>query len=385
MSVTIPEVSAVSWSSFMTGTDAGNHGIFGFVDLVPGKYQYRFPDFNDLRRPTFFDELGLINRRSVIVNLPATYPARPIHGVLISGFMALDLKKAVYPSAYYPLLKRLDYRIDNDTGKGKEKKNEFLADLHYTLKIRQQAADLLLDQEEWDLFMFTVTETDRLQHFLFDAYVNDRHPLHEEFLQLYRDIDGLVGRLLERAQAKGEVDVMMLSDHGFCPIGNEVYLNPILRRHGFFASDDQAGHGLTGISAKARAFALDPSRIYLHRRDRYFRGPVTAKDYEPLRRDLRQLFESYQIAGQPVIRKVFFKEEIYSPPLRESAPDLVLLSYPGYDLKAGVGKSEEFGRSHLSGMHQQDNAFFFCSRPELVSEPMTITDCKKTIFRMLRI
>ena len=34
MSVSIPEISSVSWSSFMTGTDAGNHGIFGFVVKV---------------------------------------------------------------------------------------------------------------------------------------------------------------------------------------------------------------------------------------------------------------------------------------------------------------------------------------------------------------
>lgn len=53
MSVSIPEISAVSWSSFMTGTQAGNHGIFGFVDLTPGTYQYRFPNFSDLKVPTF--------------------------------------------------------------------------------------------------------------------------------------------------------------------------------------------------------------------------------------------------------------------------------------------------------------------------------------------
>ena len=45
MAVSLPEISAVSWSSFMTGTQAGEHGIYGFVDLVPGSYQYRFPDF----------------------------------------------------------------------------------------------------------------------------------------------------------------------------------------------------------------------------------------------------------------------------------------------------------------------------------------------------
>jgi Uncharacterized conserved protein len=29
----LPEISAVSWTNFMTGTNPGSHGIFGFTDL----------------------------------------------------------------------------------------------------------------------------------------------------------------------------------------------------------------------------------------------------------------------------------------------------------------------------------------------------------------
>ena len=36
MKVTLPEISAVSWPSFMTGVNPGTHGIYGFVDLKPG-------------------------------------------------------------------------------------------------------------------------------------------------------------------------------------------------------------------------------------------------------------------------------------------------------------------------------------------------------------
>ena len=106
----------------------------------------------------------------MIINLPATYPARPIHGVLLSGFVALNLENAVYPARYLPLLKQMGYQVDVDAGKGKDKKTEFLADLHCLLKTRKQVADILWEKENWDLFMFTVTETDRLQHFLYDAY-----------------------------------------------------------------------------------------------------------------------------------------------------------------------------------------------------------------------
>ena len=43
MAVSIPEISSVSWSSFMTGKQSGEHGIFGFIDLEPGTYNMYFP------------------------------------------------------------------------------------------------------------------------------------------------------------------------------------------------------------------------------------------------------------------------------------------------------------------------------------------------------
>jgi len=385
MSVSIPEISAVSWSSFMTGTQAGNHGIFGFVDLTPGTYQYRFPNFNDLKVPTFFDELGLKNKRSVIINLPATYPARPMPGVLISGFVALDLERAVYPASYLPMLKQAGYQIDVDAGKGRDKKPEFLADLHCALKIRKQIADILWEKENWDVFMFTVTETDRLQHFLFDAYGDSRHPYNHEFDGFYQEVDQIAAAFLQRAQAYGDMEVVALSDHGFAAIKNEVYLNPILKKYGYFSLDKAEARSLANISAQARAFALDPSRIYIHQKDKYFRGRVAKGDVQKIRDDLKQLFENYEIGGEKIIRKVFFKEELYSGGQMAAAPDLVLLSKPGYDLKGGLEKDQETGCSHFTGMHQQDNAFFACSRGDLIGDPMTIFDVKSLLYRLLAI
>jgi len=385
MSASIPEISAVSWSSFMTGTQSGNHGIFGFVDLTAGTYQYRFPNFSDLKAPTFFDELGLKNKHSVIINLPATYPARPIPGVLISGFVALDLEKAVFPASYIPILKQMGYQIDVDAGKGKDKKNEFLADLHCALKIRKQIADILWEKENWDVFMFTVTETDRLQHFLYDACGDSRHPFHREFNGFFNEVDQIAADFLQRAASCGDVEVVALSDHGFCPIKSEVYLNPILKKHGYLSMEKAEAKSLANISAQSKAFALDPSRIYIHQKGKYFKGGVTPADMQKIREDLRQLFENYEVGGEKILSRVYFKEELYSGAQMAAAPDLVLLSKPGYDLKGGLEKDRETGISHFSGMHRQDNAFFACSRGELISKPMTIFDVKGLLYKLLAI
>ncbi len=274
MSVSIPEISAVSWSSFMTGTQAGEHGIFGFVDLAPGSYQYRFPDFRDLKAEPFFIELGAHNKRSVIINLPATYPARPIPGVLISGFVALELERAVFPARYLPMLEQVGYQIDVDAGKGRDRKAEFLADLHCALKVRKQVADMLWEKEDWDVFMFTVTGTDRLQHFLYDAYADERHEYHGEFAGFFHEVDETAVDFLQRAAARPDVDIVALSDHGFGPIRREVYLNQVLKKYGFFSSETPGARGLPAIGGQATAFALDPSRLYVHRRGKYPRGGV---------------------------------------------------------------------------------------------------------------
>jgi predicted AlkP superfamily phosphohydrolase/phosphomutase len=383
MTVSLPEISAVSWSSFMTGTQAGEHGIYGFTDLTPGTYRLRFPDFRDLKVPAFFDELGALDKRSVIINLPATYPARPINGVLLSGFVALDLEKAVYPIRYLPLLKQMGYQVDVDAGKGKDKKAEFLADLHCLIKTRKQVADILWEKENWDLFMFTVTETDRLQHFLYDAYENKKHPLHQDFLNFYREVDKIIADFLQRAAGREELEIILLSDHGFGPIRRELYLNPILKKFGFLSLESGEPKNLGRISPDAKAFALDPSRIYIHQKEKYAKGRVAAGDVHKIRQDLKQLFENYEVDGKKSITRAFFKEELYSGPQTASAPDLVLLSEPGYDLKGGFDKQQETGVSHFTGMHRHDNAFFACSRSQLATEPWTIFDVKKLLFKLI--
>jgi len=383
MSVSIPEISAVSWSSFMTGTQAGEHGIYGFVDLAPGSYQYRFPDFRDLKVEPFFIELGARGKRSVIINLPATYPVRPVPGVLISGFVALDLEKAVYPIRYLPVLRQAGYQVDVDAGKGRDRKAEFLADLHCALKVRRQIAHLLWEREEWDIFMLTVTGTDRLQHFLYDAYGNGRHEFHGEFRQFFQEVDQAAMDFLARAGERGDVDVIALSDHGFGPIQSEVYLNQVLKSHGFFSLEGHGVKSLTGISPRASVFALDPSRLYIHQKGKYPRGAVAREDCEKVRRELKELFEGIEIKGRRVVRKAYFKEELYSGGQLAAAPDLVLLSEPGFDLKGGLEKDQEAGTSHFTGMHRQDNAFFACSRREMAERMPTIFDVKGIVSQLL--
>jgi len=91
-----------------------------------------FPNYTHLKAPTIWDSLAERNRKSVVINVPSTYPAREIDGLLISGFVAVDINRAVYPNDFIPQLQQMGYRIDIDTQKARED-HEFLfnADLFF--------------------------------------------------------------------------------------------------------------------------------------------------------------------------------------------------------------------------------------------------------------
>lgn len=380
MEVCIPEISSVSWTSFMTGTQSGEHGIYGFMDLMPGTYKMYFPNFLGLQKKTVFDELGSMGKRSVVINLPSTYPARQIPGVLISGFVAIDLKKAVYPSSLAAELQSMGYAIDVDTKRGREDHDYLLQDLDTTLKSRQKLTDFLWERENWDLFMVVITGTDRINHFMWDAYADSEHPRHVDFIDYYEKVDRFVGLLYKKfldlpGYNEGINHFMMLSDHGFTKIRSEVYLNQWLQENGFLSFNQDPPTSLEDIAPESKAFALDPSRIYINTKDRYPGGSVVKDDVEKVKNEIRMGLQELTFEdGSPVLRKVLDREEVFHGPFVRQGPDLILLSHHGFDLKGRINSKSTFGLSGLTGMHTQDDAFFFSDKQERVDTIFQLKD-----------
>jgi len=367
MAVSIPEISSVSWSSFMTGKQSGEHGIYGFIDLEPGTYNMFFPNYLDIKARTLWDEIAQNGKKSVVINMPATYPARAINGALISGFVAIDINKAVSPPALIPKLNDLGYRIDIDTAKARHDPELLFRDLDATLNGRQHAVDLLWQEFDWDLFIIVITGTDRLMHFLWTACEQKDHPYHQAFVDYFASLDDFIGRIYDRFMNADASDtdlkkIYMLSDHGFCKINKEVYLNRWLQENGYLKFQKNSPETIMDIGSGSKVFALDPSRIYINLKSKYPLGTVDRKDYDPLCRELKTGLENLKSdSGDPVVKKVYAKDELFHGPYLSAAPDLVVLSNPGYDLKGKVNSTEVFGRTDLEGMHTQDDAFFYSS------------------------
>ena len=380
MKASLPEISAVSWTDFMTGTNSGTHGIFGFTDFKPKSYAVRYPNFLDVKVPTIWDRLGAKDKKSVVINQPSTYPARKIEGALISGFVALELAKAVWPMSYRAALEQMGYQIDVDIVKCRESPEVLWQELAKTMAGGQKALNFFWD-EGWDYFEYVVTGTDRLHHFLWQAYENPAHPSHQSFLDFYRQIDRLIGKIVAAYHklTNTYAGFYILSDHGFCGIVQEVYLNAWLEQNGYLKFIKPDPDSLEDIHGRSRAFALDPNRIYLNYKNKFPKGSVERTARRALKEDLAAKLTKLEYQGRRVVKRVFMAEDVYSGPLAGKGPDLIVVGEPGFDMKGSVRKREIFGRTGLQGMHTWDDAFFWAS--EDLGEDLKIADVAPVILK----
>ncbi|OGD29300.1 MAG: hypothetical protein A2V57_04335 [Candidatus Aminicenantes bacterium RBG_19FT_COMBO_65_30] len=380
MKASLPEISAVSWTNFMTGTDSGTHGIFGFTDFKPRSYEIRFPNFLDVKAPTLWDKLGAKGKRSIVINQPSTYPARKIDGALISGFVALELAKAVWPMTYRAPLEQMGYQIDIDILKARESPEVLWQELSKTMAGRQKALNYFWE-EPWDYFEFVVTGTDRLHHFLWKAYEDPAHPSHQSFLDYYRHIDRLIGKIVAAYHKLTNTydGFYILSDHGFAGIVQEVYLNAWLAKNGYLKFAKAEPGSLEDISARTKAFALDPNRIYLNLKNKFPKGSVERSARRALKEEIAGKLGKLEYQGRRVVRKVFFAEDVYSGPHAGKGPDLIVVGEPGFDMKGSVKKKEIFGRSGLQGMHTWEDAFFWAAKD--LGDDLNIADVASVILK----
>ncbi len=354
MKSTLPEISSVAWSSFMTGKNPAQHGIFGFIEIDPRTYDYQFTNFESLKEKPFWD-----GKKAVVINIPQTYPARPINGAMVSGFVSLDLKKATYPERLYTYLNTSGYRIDVNVQLARTNPAAFFDDLLDTFELRQRAIEHLYDTEQWDIFISTVTETDRLHHFFYESSLEGEY--YHVFERFYRKLDTFVGRMFEKAQQAGAL-FLTCSDHGFTNINSEVYVNRWLIERGLLQIQ---GNKMAGIDPGSVCFCLDPSRIYIHLSGKYAKGRVDRARYEAVRAQVKEAFETLQVEGHSVVKNIYSKEEIFYGNESDKAPDLYILPNYGYDLKGTLEKTSVFGKSHFQGMHTYDDAHFYSSHKEV--------------------
>jgi predicted AlkP superfamily phosphohydrolase/phosphomutase len=369
----VPEVSSTSWATFLTGANPGRHGIYGFTELTPGGYDVFFPNLTHVRAPRLWDYLGRAGQRTLSLNVPGTYPAPPIVGAVVSGFVAPDFDRAVNPARVAETLRRAGYQIDVEAGDAVAHPRTFLHRLRSALDARVRAFSDLLAHESWDAAVAVITETDRLQHFLWSQVVDPAAELHEPVMDFYRAVDSAVLTLM-RSRTE-PTDVYLISDHGFGPATLQFSVNAWLRERGWLSSMDVAPT-LGALDDASLVFALDPGRFYLHRADRFPRGPLRPPAAEELTAELCAALRELRwrdgtvgpdVDGPRLLADVYRREDIYRGPLIERAPDVVAVPARGVQLRGAWRPPPAGATSGLTGTHTRSDAMFWTSRTDITA------------------
>jgi len=185
--------------------------------------------------------------------------------------------------------------------------------------------------------------TDSISH-MFWRYLDKNHPALKSgraemsgrvIEDLFIAMDDLIGRI--RRKMAGKSALFVMSDHGFKAFRRGVNLNSWLAANGYLAlKDGQAvgGEWFKGVDwPRTKAYALGLGGIYVNQKGREAEGIVEpGAQAKALRAELKKKLEGLADpeAGGPAIRRIYDRDEIYSGPYKDNAPDLIVGYAPGW-------------------------------------------------------
>ena len=441
-------LTAPAWTSFMTWKNPGKHDVFDFVRPYRKELAIEFNNFKSIRSRTIWNILSDKGLRVCAINVPITYPAPEVEGVIISGLGAPGLnEKAFFPRQLFTELQHeigpyiLDVPLENY---GPNDVIKFLDDLKTCTRTRKTYITHLFEREDWDLFMAVLSGTDRIQHKLWDVLTHvvagsgngDGKEISRGILEYFSMVDEIVGDLGRRLE--GDDLLLMMSDHGFGSLEHELAINRWLEEKRFFvpvkgklalkkgirfAREIQMSI-LSRLSpasfekkskrrmestetvrkpkidfinwGKTRAFS--PTRtqqgITINLRGREPFGTVEpGEEYERLRSDLIDSLRELRdpVTGRKMENLVYRREEVYSGPYVGNAPDIVYLFDGGR-----IIATHQYGKDLFTpvtwktgnGMHRRDGIFIARGNGVVVGQelsPRSIVDVAPTILYHLGI
>lgn len=406
---TVPALTLPAWSSFMTGKNPGGHGVYAFQRLAPNGYAAAgLANARDLGATPFWDVAGRAGRRVGVVNVPPSYPLRPVpNGWIVGCMLTPPGERLTEPAELAADLG--EYEIDAAAPKGlrrsdpdyRDRALTYLGALRRQTRLRTEATLRLLTRRPVDAACVVYYAPDRAQHYFWERLTPDSAPpaddVQDALDALFTELDAGVGQLV--AAAGPDAAVVLVSDHGFGPKPERaVRVNRwladagLLCRHAFWRLRRRVIRKLLPAPWRQRWNTIDhilvdrvrtrawsealftgTAGVWVHVRGRYPHGCVAPGDeYEAVRdqiiEGLRPLTDDQ---GHSVFECVERREVLYRGPFVERAPDVVAVCRPrfgivfeslGRELREDelFGPYEELG---YTGTHDPLGIYLFAGPP----------------------
>jgi predicted AlkP superfamily phosphohydrolase/phosphomutase len=206
-------------------------------------------------------------------------------------------------------------------------------------------------------FLFFYFSTVDQRHHMMGRHIDRYHPAHaagtpvrtqESMLATYREIDLLLGHVLDRAEPN--VAIIMMSDHGFANFYRQAHLNAWLEQAGYLvrvngsrregASSDE---WLPGINwSRTKAFSIGLNSLYINVTGRERNGIVSPADRLETAREIARRLENWtdEATGLPVVMRAKLREEIYRGPYLANAPDIIVGYGDGFRASWATSKGQ---------------------------------------------
>ena len=380
---TLPPSSPAAWSTFATGMNPGQHGILGFHQFHPERYEPQLMNAAGRRGTTFWEIAGRHGVRGGVINLPFTYPPREYNGFLVAGILTPSVgPRMASPREVFSDLKTASprYAIDVDLiGAAARDPQPFLSKVIANLEARLEAAVGLYRRHRPELFCTVFVAADRICHYFWPyleaaragkARTPAQRRLGEAIETVYRKLDEAVGTLV--AEAGEETDVLIVSDHGAGAVRKGLSLRKALAKRGLLVektmghADKLKRYAVMAFARRAprvlkkRAQSLFPNLsqtaaaavacqgidfsrskayptgsthgIFVNLKGRQPCGIVRpGSEYEAVREQIITALSQLRDpdTGRPALQGVYRREEVWSGPCVDRLPDLVVQQEEG--------------------------------------------------------
>jgi len=388
-----PPLSPVAWTGVMTGKNSGKHGIFEFIEHSHNPLAGRVNSSRAIRSPLLWEIAQQCGKKTVAGGVPLSYPARPAQqfaGFFLGDFLspadAPDFSSD--PAIFAELEKEVGpYQPWSTSIRDGGNEAVVLDDLHRFMEQHMKAIRFMMRRCEWDLFIFDLMATDRLQHELWHVW-DLTHPaargrereleaLRPRLIEFWQRIDQHIGEI--EADLPPDTAFLIISDHGFGPIEHYVNFNVWLLEQGYIALKDSfyvkqkhwfyrkgatpewmyglmtklglGNHRVSRFRGKQDSFMdrlgesfflsrrhIDWShtrayaqgnfgQIFLNLKGRQPSGCVAPEDVRPLLNDLKAALSAipHPETGEPLVEHVYERDELYAGPHAGLAPDLTIV------------------------------------------------------------
>ena len=249
--------------------------------------------------------------------------------------------------------------------------------------------------------------TDRVQH-SFWRYIDESHPANkgqtpeeqqrrDAIEDVYKRMDGVLGKTLDKCDDDKDTVLMVISDHGFNSFRYGVDLNRWLEENGYLKVKEgpRDQKYLANIDwTQTRAFAIGLTGLFLNIKGRESQGIVEpGAEAEKLRDEIVEKLSGLHddLRDSPAIKQVYNSLKIYNGPYKNEAPDLMVGYHKGYraSWETAVGHTTDQifhdNNKAWSGDHCIDHSLvpgiLFCNR-KIGTEKPRLMDIGPTVLDM---